>query len=468
MPVLPTFLLVVLLAGLLHVRGRDIRMILFLAAAAMYLLRATQPQSATHRWDLFAQYFVDFAKGLTSPASVVPICSAMGFAYVCKFTRCDAHLVHLLVSPLRYVRPLLIPGGIAVAFIVNSAIVSQTSTVAVVGPVLIPLLLAGGVSRKTAGALLLLGGSMGGELLNPAAVEVRTINQITHQDGIAVVRQILPYNLIASATALLIFWLLSFYWQKRDALIPETDSEIAVQPGSIAAVMNASQADPIARIHPFKAVVPLVPILLLLLVKPRIQLPAPFLLPDIGEQASIACAMLIGVACAAFLAHKNLDGLSSAFFEGAGFTFVHVIPVIAGATMFAKGVEMNGLIERLASVLRSAPGALAAATIAIGWLMAMITGTAVGTAPLVINMMLPIAMTFAATPTAALSTASRTGALASVSAQFGRTTSPVAPVTIMCAVLSRQRPNTLVTRVFFPLLAGAIALFLASYLLPNR
>ena len=78
----------------------------------------------------------------------------MGFAYVCKLTGCDAHLVHLLVTPLRYVRPLLIPGGIVVAFFVNSAIVSQTSTVAVVGPVLIPLLLASDISRLTAGSLL--------------------------------------------------------------------------------------------------------------------------------------------------------------------------------------------------------------------------------------------------------------------------------------------------------------------------
>src|SRR5947207_5783683 len=44
-----------------------------------------------------------------------------------------------------------------------------------------------------------------------------------------------------------------------------------------------------------------------------------------GEQAAIACAMLIGVVVAACIAHKSLDGLTTAFFEGAGFTFVHVI-----------------------------------------------------------------------------------------------------------------------------------------------
>src|ERR1051325_4485246 len=115
MLVIAAFILVVTFAAVLHVRGRDIRLILFLAAAAMYALHAAQPGPAGHRFDLFGQYFFDFAKGLTDPRAVVPICSAMGFAYVCKFTRCDAHLVHLLVAPLRYVRPLLGPGGIVVA-----------------------------------------------------------------------------------------------------------------------------------------------------------------------------------------------------------------------------------------------------------------------------------------------------------------------------------------------------------------
>src|SRR4030095_4646088 len=133
----------------------------------------------------------------------------MGCAYVCKLTECDAHLVHLLIGPIKKIRWLLIPGGIAVAFFVNSAIVSQTSTVSVVGPVIIPLLMAAGVSRVTAGALLLLGGSMGGELLNPPAVEVTAIksNLQPGYQATEVIAHLLPYNLLASGTALIVFWM---------------------------------------------------------------------------------------------------------------------------------------------------------------------------------------------------------------------------------------------------------------------
>src|SRR5437016_9529711 len=205
MPIVPSAILVVIIGGIALWRRADIRLVLILAAAALFLVRASQPDAAGQRLNVFAQVFVELAKGLTNPQSVVPICSAMGFAYVCKVTDCDAHLVHLLVRPLQHVRPLLIPGGIAVAFFVNSAIVSQTSTVSVVGPVLIPLLLSAGISRQTSGALLLLGGSMGGELLNPAAGEITAIKGVTGLGSREIIQKILPYNLLACGTALLMF-----------------------------------------------------------------------------------------------------------------------------------------------------------------------------------------------------------------------------------------------------------------------
>ena len=471
MPVLPSAVVIIFLGGILLVRRHDIRLVLLASAAAMYFLRATQPEVGGHRWDLFGQYFLEFAKGMTNPASVVPICSAMGFAYVCKHTKCDAHLVHMLISPLRHIRPLLVPGGIAVAFVVNSAIVSQTSTVAVVGPVLIPLLLAGGISRRTAGALLLLGGSMGGELLNPAAVEVTAIKMLTQQDTNTVVRHILPWNLIASGTALIVFWMMSLYWQKRDsrgeAALPESDAldTMDVPHAGVTFAMTRDESDALPRVNVLYALVPLVPILLLMFVKPFIPLPEAFRYSEnnkVAEQAAIASAMLIGVTVAGLFTRNNPDRITATFFEGAGFAFAYVIPVIAGATMFAEGMRINGLIDDMARLLRTAPHYLTVAAVVVGWLAAIITGTAVGTAPLIINMLLPIAM--AGGGASATTTGMRVGAHAAIAAQFGRTSSPVAPVVIMCATLSRDRPIALVLRVLPPLAAGAVVLLIVSRL----
>jgi len=130
--------------------------------------------------------------------------------------------------------------------------------------------------------------------------------------------------------------------------------------------------------------------------------------------------------------------------------------------MFAEAVKANGLIELLTAHLKDAPAAVTVASVVIPWAFACVTGTAVGTAPLVINIILPIAMGGGATNSAAIATGLRIGSLNAIAAQYGRTSSPVAPVTIMCATLARARPIDLVKRVFLPLLAGGIALVLAA------
>ena len=480
MPVIPVAIVVLVLGAIALAKRMDIRLVLMGAAAVLFALRATQAGVAGQRFDAFAQFFIEFAKGITYPPAVVPICSAMGFAYVCKLTECDAHLVHLLIGPIRKIRWLLIPGGIAVAFFVNSAIVSQTSTVSVVGPVIIPLLMAAGVSRITAGALLLLGGSMGGELLNPAAVEVAAIKMVTGREATDIIAHLLPYNLLASGTALLVFWAMSFWYERRGVDLSakrqaagdgkEDVMDVpSAAPGSIAATMSTSVASTIERVNPFKAMVPLIPIFLLIVVKRvlvHLDLLPPALTPgpknEIGEQAAIAAAMLIGVVCAGLTSLPQATRLPVTFFEGAGFAFAHVISVIAAARMFAQGIQVNGLIDRMTPHLQNAPVAITAASVVIPWLMACVTGTAVGTAPLVINIILPIAMGANPKSAAALATGVRLGSVNAIAAQFGRTSSPVAPVTIMCATLARARPIDLVWRVTPPLVAGAVVLFLAA------
>src|SRR5262249_38922910 len=106
---------------------------------------------------------------------VVPICTAMGFAYVLRHTGCDQHLVHLLTNPLQRVRPLLVPGTVVVGFLINVPVISQSSTAVSIGTVLVPILVAARIAPVTIGAALLLGSSIGGELLNPGAPELQTV-----------------------------------------------------------------------------------------------------------------------------------------------------------------------------------------------------------------------------------------------------------------------------------------------------
>src|SRR5581483_8876580 len=194
-------LLIIFLAVYAIYRQAEVRLILALAALALGFL-------AGDPWAIVKKFFATFA----DEKFVVPICCAMGFAYVLKLTGCDEHLVHLLVRPLAKVRFLLIPGTVLVGFLVNMPMISQTSTAVTIGPVVIPILMAARLSPVTIGATLILGCSVGGELLNPGAPELRTVIVVSQKtarklhphyviDKNRIIERVLPLDIVALVVA---------------------------------------------------------------------------------------------------------------------------------------------------------------------------------------------------------------------------------------------------------------------------
>jgi len=370
---------------------------------------------------------------MTNEKTVVPICTAMGFAYVLRITECDRHLTHLLLTPLRYGRWLLIPGGIITAYIVNMAIISQSSTAAIVGTVLLPLLQAGGVMSVIAGSLLLLGSSMGGELFNPGAVELVKLAELTGQPVTTLTVKVLPVNLLASVTALIVFCFLVVILSRKNAASVEdtqTDSSVA-------------QSGKPLRLNPLKALVPLLPMALLFIVPTLVQLPQEFS----NNSVSIAAAGLT--------APKESGRLVATFFEGVGFAYANIISIIIVATIFTEGIKANGLIEILTNALTHRPIAAKFASLILPFALAGVTGSGSAPAIAVMNVLVPVAAKMNLD-------AIGLGALIAVAAQLGRTMSPVAAVVVMCATLSGQPPLNLVKYVTIPLLSGFVALLVAA------
>lgn len=423
-------LAIILIAIILMFKRVDVRLNLGLSAAALFLIAGKLPQ-----------LFVFITQQMTNEKTVVPICTAMGFAYVLRITECDRHLTHLLLTPLRYGRWLLIPGGMIAAYIVNMAIISQSSTAAIVGTVLLPLLQAGGVMPVIAGSLLLLGSSMGGELFNPGAVELVKLAELTGQPVTTLTVKVLPVNLLASATALIVFCFLVVIFSRKNAASVEdnqTDSSVA-------------QSGKPLRLNPLKALVPLLPIALLFIVPILVQLPQEFS----NNSVSIAAAMLIAVAAAGLTAPKASGRLVATFFEGIGFAYANIISIIIVATIFTEGIKANGLIEILTNTLAHRPIAAKFASLILPFALAGVTGSGSAPAIAVMNVLVPVAAKMNLD-------AIGLGALIAVAAQLGRTMSPVAAVVVMCATLSGQPPLSLVKYVTIPLLAGFVALLVAA------
>jgi DcuC family C4-dicarboxylate transporter len=373
-------------------------------------------------------------------------------------THCDQHLVQLLVTPLRRVRPLLIPGTVLVGFFVNLPVVSQTSTAVAIGPVLVPLLLAARISPLTTGAALLLGSSLGGELLNPGAPEVVTISTVMDKLGVhiephEIIGYILPLLLVQLAVAGSLFWLTSRWHESRyrpEKTLTDVDLEA-----------------PDFQVNYLKAAIPLVPLVILFLTGPPFQLlklPHGWLVNSAEDAAGyfssrlVGVAMVLGVAAAVAVTPAQVGTATAAFFEGAGHAFSYIIALIVAATCFSKGVEVIGLAGVLGTLIERVPGALLPTAGALPMSFAFLNGSGMATS----QSLFP----FFAPPTLAVGMApAHVGAVISIAAAAGRTMSPVAAVVLMCGEMTKTSPFDLVKRVALPLVVGVSVMVTAAILM---
>ncbi|HEY8504307.1 MAG TPA: C4-dicarboxylate transporter DcuC [Gemmataceae bacterium] len=435
-------------------RGVDVRLAL-LSAALVLAGVAGDPMAVVRT----------FLETFSNSKFVVPICTAMGFAYVLRHTGCDQHLVRLLVRPLRRARALLIPGVVGVGFLVNIPVISQTSTAVCIGPVVVPLMRAGGLSPATAGASLLLGASIGGELLNPGAPELRTVatevsrsvpgrGPVTSGDVIAeVIPLVFPHLLFAT----LIFWWLSVRAERRAAPAAE---EYPPPPEDF-------------RVNVARALVPGVPIALLFVTGPplnllpseaqewlRANLVGKGESPDVYGGRLIGLAMLVGVATATLVTPQAGLTTVRAFFEGAGYAFTHIVSIIVTAVCFAEALGQVGVAERMHGLIEALPSLLLPCAGAFPWAFGFLSGSGMASTQGLYAFFVPPALATGADPV-------EVGALVSVASAAGRTMSPVAAVVLMSASLTGTHPFTLVRRVGPPLvtsLALVIALRIAGVL----
>jgi DcuC family C4-dicarboxylate transporter len=410
------------------VRRVEVRFCLLVSGLAMALL-AGKPLAVA---DTFTRAMI--------AGMVAPICAAMGFAALTSATGCDKHLVHLLLAPVRAFRLLVLPGGILVAYFVNMAVPSQTSTAAALGPILVPLLMASGYSAAVSGAALILGASFGGDLLNPGAQDVQAIAGAASLPAPELSARVIPAGIAGACVAALAFAGLN-----------------RAGAGSAAhgALVRAPETDePAFRSSAAKALVPLVPIALLVLgyggFRPLGWLIEP---PPGDEWRSLASAlpvvraMLIGALLAVFVAHREIQSLTKGFFEGMGTAYGSIISLTITAQCFGAGIAAVGLSEALLQAAR-ASGGLTVLAAAFPWALAALSGSGSG----------PI-LAFAQAFLSQLAPGPDSVELAALSCfggAFGRTMSPVSAVVVYSAGLVGLSPIVLIRRFLPALLAGGV------------
>jgi C4-dicarboxylate transporter, DcuC family len=392
-----------------------------------------------------------FLETFSNEKFVIPICTAMGFAYVLKQTQCDQHLVRLLTKPLRHGKFFLIPGVVLVGFTVNIPIISQTSTAVCIGAVVVPLMQAAKISPVIIGASLLLGSSLGGELLNPGAPELNTVSsaldgkyempdgeklRVKPQDLVRNLYPIVfPQLLIAGA----IFWFMSYRYEKRRPPTDEPTSEVEI-----------------GRVNLLRAFVPIVPLILLFLTGPPlnwIEIPKHWVVDAKSESAYgtrlIGLAMFVGVIVALIVTPRSINQIPGAFFDGAGYAFAHIVSLIVTANCFGEAIDRVGLAKLVGEWISASANLLHP----ISALLPMGFGTVSGSGMAATQSLFELYIE----PCRNLNVDPReVGGMVSLGAAAGRTMSPVAAVALMSARLTGTNSFQLAARVAPPLIAGLV------------
>lgn len=420
--------------------GIDIRFLLI----ALGLLLASLAMAP---WAVFDAFQAAVGNG----GIIGPICSAMGYAYVLKATGSDREMVILLTRPLRTMRWLLVPGGVAIGFITNMAITSQTASAAALGPVLIPIMRSAGYSPLAAAVTLLVGCSVGGNLFNPGEPDIVTIKDVTAVLSGEVISAAVVPNLVAAAAATLILMLM---------LRPTSES-------------HGPTADDLPAPSLAKALLPPLPVIALLLLQPGLNLIPPiFTIYPNGLHVSMVMLLSTVVAMAVHAADdrrgtpsrwqrlkEHLTTLTTEFFDGMGYAFAHVISIIIAASCFIAGLTALGVIDAASMLLASNADLARVASPLLTAGMAVMSGS--GTAPSVAfsKAMLPGLLSMG--PGQAIDI----GVLGAIGANVGRTMSPVAAVVLFTSALAQVSITDLVKYSARAMLAALAAVILYGLLL---
>lgn len=363
-----------------------------------------------------------FAKSMTSGGLIMAICSSMGFAYVMKYTQCDTHLVHLLTKPLSGLKFFLIPIATIITFFINIAIPSAAGCAAAVGATLIPVLKSSGVRPAMAGAAILAGTF--GSMMSPGSSHSAMISEMSGLTITEVNLSHAPYTTIAGAIGAVVLTLLALafkdYGQEhREAYLAE----------------NKSSENTFHKLNVLYALAPLVPLIILVIGGTSLQQTPGLEWTKMG----VPQAMLIGAIYGILVTRISPVKITEEFFNGMGNSYANVLGIIVAASVFVAGLKSTGAIDSAIDFLKHSNEFVRWGATIGPFLMGVITGSGDAAA---------IAFNSAVTPHAVELgyTHVNLGMGAAIAGAIGRTASPIAGVTIVCAGLAMVNPIEMVKR----------------------
>lgn len=347
-----------------------------------------------------------FAKSMTNAGLITSVCSCMGFAWCMKYTGCDKHLVVAIGKVLKKMGFLLIPGATLATFVVNIAIPSAAGCSAAVGVIFIPILMAAGVHPAMAAAAVKSGTY--GSMLNPGLVHNGVIAKLAGVQITDVIGNHMMATVAGVLVAAAVLTVVAILMKENKGYVPEG---------------NVIDDDSFS-VNPLYAIMPLIPVIILLLGSTKV---VPVL------KMGVPHAMIIGAILALAATRKSPVELTKSFFNGMGDAYANIIGIIISVGVFVAGLKALGLIKALIAWMLNSTGIVKIAATFGPFLLALISGSGDAATVAFNEAVTPHAVEFG------ISTMNM-GSIAALGGTLGRTISPIAGATIICAGIAGVDP----------------------------
>ncbi|MCL2601812.1 MAG: C4-dicarboxylate transporter DcuC [Treponema sp.] len=397
--------LIVILTIVGIIKRWEVRLVLFTSGALMAILSGKPFGAVTA-----------FSAAMINGGLVPVICTVMGFAYVLKITGCDSHLIHAVVRPMTKLEKILIPATAIVTAMINIALPSAAGVSAAVGAIMIPALIAAGV-RPTMAASAVMAGTFG-SVMSPGSAHVVFVANLAEMEIMEIVAVVAPKTITAVLIGAVALTVVAFIRKENKGYV-----------GAEGEGVNQGLSG--FKVNPLKAIVPVVPLALLILTSPAVGL--------VKTAITVPQSMFIGIILAGIVSLKNPQEISKNFFSGIGSAYAEVIGIIACAAVFTSGMQSIGLTPALISAMEGSDAVVPVAATFGPMLVAILSGSGDAATLAFNNAITPHAAIFGLEMDSLGTTASLAGAL-------GRTMSPVAGAAIICAGLAKVNPIEITKR----------------------
>lgn len=413
-------LIVVILTVAALIKRYESRMVLLCAGFLMAFI-SFKPMVA----------FQQFDKSMTNGGLIVAICSAIGFAAVISYTKCDIHLVTLLTRPLRKLGFFLLPTSMLVSGFISVSIPTLAGLGAAVGPTMIPILLRAGFKPACTAASIV--AATYPAYLNPGLSHNVFVSKLADMGVMEFIGEYASTTLLLTAISIIVVSVTAFVLHDYD--------KTALQRNTLEI---EGKSEDVKHIKPnlLYAIAPLVPVIILVLASIYLK----------EQKISVATAMIIGSTYALLITRKNPQDAVREFFKGMGNGYAKILGIIIAAGVFAAGLRAAGVVDLFISYLTSAHDIAKLGGLIGPYVLGVLTGSGDAAAFAFNEAVTPHAEKFGMT-------IDGLGYLVNMAAAAGRKSSPLAGGVILLAGIAAASPLDVVKRTIPSALVILVVLF---------